>query len=198
VRHQVAGALRTDMGVLTSVFPFPDCGSAQSNCGPSGAELSDSELSDLIAYTSLLGVQPQTGHDSSQVRSGAEVFERIGCARCHTTTFQTSVFAPFAELRGQTIHPYTDLLLHDMGPGLADNLADGNASGAEWRTAPLWGIGKTFAMHGGQEAYLHDGRARSLEEAIRWHGGEGQAANDRFGALSTSERNALIAFLRSL
>jgi CxxC motif-containing protein (DUF1111 family) len=198
VRHQVAGALRTDMGVLTSVFSSPDCGSAQSNCGPSGAELSDNDLSDLIAYTSLLGVQPQTGHESSQVRSGAEVFERIGCARCHTTTFQTSVFAPFAEVRGQTIHPYTDLLLHDMGPGLADNLAEGNAAGAEWRTAPLWGIGKTFAMHGGQEAYLHDGRARSLEEAIRWHGGEGQAANDRFGALSTGERDALIAFLRSL
>ena len=198
LRHQVASALRTDMGVLSSVYSTPDCGSSQGNCGPNGAELSDADLANLVIYTSLLGVQPQTFHDDAQVRSGADVFQRIGCASCHTPSFQTSQFAPLAELRSQTIRPYTDLLLHDMGSGLADNLGEGQASGSEWRTPPLWGIGKTRDMHGGQEAYLHDGRARTLEEAIRWHGGEGQGANDRFQALSAGERAALIAFLRSL
>jgi CxxC motif-containing protein (DUF1111 family) len=198
VRHQVAAALRTDMGVLTSVFTAPDCGSAQDNCGASGAELPDGDLEDLVAYISLLGVQPQLDHESSEVQRGAQLFESAGCASCHTSTFRTSAFAPFAELRSQTVHPYTDLLLHDMGPGLADNLDEGNASGAEWRTAPLWGLGKTRAMHDGQEAYLHDGRARTLEEAIRWHGGEGQRASDRFQGLSGPDRDALLAFLRSL
>jgi CxxC motif-containing protein (DUF1111 family) len=198
LEHQVAAALRTDMGVLTSVFPTPDCGAAQAGCGGTGAELSDADLTDLTAYIALLGVQPQSDHENPQVKAGAQVFAGVGCTGCHAPTFKTSQFARFAELRSQTIHPYTDLLLHDMGAGLADNLGEGVATGAEWRTAPLWGIGKTPGMHAGQEAYLHDGRARTLDEAIRWHGGEGQAANDRYAGLSVADREALLAFLRSL
>jgi CxxC motif-containing protein (DUF1111 family) len=102
-----------------------------------------------------------------------------------------------AELRNQTIHPYTDLLLHDMGPGLADNLGEGNASGSQWRTSPLWSVGLTAAVSGG-EAYLHDGRARNLAEAILWHDGEGAASREAFRNMSASDRAALIAFLQSL
>jgi CxxC motif-containing protein (DUF1111 family) len=102
-----------------------------------------------------------------------------------------------AELRNQTIHAFTDLLLHDMGPGLADNMAEGDASGAEWRTAPLWSIGLTAGVSGG-EAYLHDGRARTLEEAILWHGGEAEDAKEAFRTMSASDRDALVTYLQSL
>jgi CxxC motif-containing protein (DUF1111 family) len=102
-----------------------------------------------------------------------------------------------SELRNQTIHPFTDLLLHDMGPGLADNMSDGAASGSEWRTSPLWSIGLTAGVSGG-EAYLHDGRARSLEEAILWHGGEAEGAKEIFRNMSQAERAAIIKFLKSL
>ena len=101
------------------------------------------------------------------------------------------------ELRGQTIRPFTDLLLHDMGPGLADSMAEGDASASEWRTTPLWNIGLTAGAAGG-EAYLHDGRARDLSEAILWHGGEGEAAREAFRTMPAADRAALIAFLRSL
>lgn len=197
VRQQTAGALRTDMGVLTSVYPSPDCGSAQTGCGDDGAELADEHLDDLVAYVALLGVPPQTDFDAPQVQAGAQLFEQVGCAKCHVSTFTTSSYAKLAELRGQVISPYTDLLLHDLGPELGDNLGEGDASGAEWRTAPLWGIGKSAGVSGGQ-AYLHDGRARSLEEAILWHGGEAQDSRAEFKALEAAEQGMLLRFLESL
>ena len=197
VKHQVAGALRTDMGVLTSVFPTPDCGSAQKNCGASAAEFADADLAEATAYISLLSVRAQRNWAAPDVVKGKELFVSTGCASCHTTTFKTSAFATHAELRSQTIHPYTDLLLHDMGTGLADTLPEGTATYLEWRTPPLWGIGFTEAT-AGTEAYLHDGRARSLTEAILWHGGEGAAAQKKFAALPDGDKNALLAFLKSL
>jgi CxxC motif-containing protein (DUF1111 family) len=206
VRQQVAGALRTDMGVLTSVFPTPDCGSAQQNCGPSTAELSDADLDNTTAYISLLAVRAQRDWAKPEVIKGQEVFAAAGCANCHRAEYKTSAFAPHAELRSQTIRPYTDLLLHDMGPGLADTLPEGNltdaegggnASYLEWRTPPLWGIGFTAAT-AGAEAYLHDGRARTLTEAILWHGGEGEKSKIAFSALSEGDKAALLAFLKSL
>jgi CxxC motif-containing protein (DUF1111 family) len=203
VRHQVAGALKTDMGVLTSVYPKPDCGSAQKNCGPAGVELSDADLADATAYISLLAVRAQRNWAAPEVVSGKELFVSTGCAGCHTPTLRTSDHALHAELRGQTIHPYTDLLLHDLGPGLADTLPEGtlpeggNASVVEWRTPPLWGIGFT-RWTSGAEAYLHDGRARSLTEAILWHGGEAEASQRAFTALAKSDQEALLAFLASL
>jgi CxxC motif-containing protein (DUF1111 family) len=193
VRQQVAAALRNDMGVTTSVFQTHDCGAAQAGCGGSSVELSDEHLDHLTAYISLLGVQPQGNYPAR----GKDVFAGMGCASCHAPTFTTSEFAHFAELRGQTIHPYTDLLLHDMGPGLADTLVEGDAAPSEWRTAPLWGLGKTAGTAGG-EAYLHDGRARTLDEAIRWHGGEAEASKGAYLAASQADRDALLAFLRSL
>jgi len=196
VKNQSAAALNTDMGVMTSIFPDADCGSAQSGC-ESGAELSDENLDNLALYISLLGVRAQRSLDSPNVSRGRALFSETGCSDCHTPTLQTSAYARHAELRDQTIHPYTDMLLHDMGAGLADNLPEGQATGAEWRTAPLWGIGLTSDVNAG-EAYLHDGRARTLEEAIRWHGGEGEAAKDDYEALSAADKAAVIAFLRSL
>ena len=113
------------------------------------------------------------------------------------SNLQTSPYHPNAELRNQTIHPYTDLLLHDMGPGLASTLIEGNANPNEWRTAPLWSIGLTSGVSGG-EGYLHDGRARTLDEAIRWHGGEAENAQQAYQALSQTDKDALISFLKSL
>jgi CxxC motif-containing protein (DUF1111 family) len=151
---------------------------------------------------------------------GEALFQTIGCDGCHRPSMVTSDFHPLAELRGQTIYPYTDMLLHDMGEGLADNLAEGSASGSEWRTAPLWGLGLVKnVMLGDAKAndlisiadaqnrdineerrigYLHDGRARTIDEAIRWHGGEAQASKIAYERLSDLERNAVINFLESL
>lgn len=197
VKYQVAAALRTDMGVLTSVFPTPDCGSAQQNCGPSTPEFSDVDLDNLTLYISLLAVRNQRDWTNPQVIQGKQVFTDIGCAKCHTPEFKTSEYAVHSELRNQTIRPYTDLLLHDMGPGLADTLPEGEASYLEWRTPPLWGIGYTAAT-AGAESYLHDGRARNLTEAILWHGGEGEASKTAFEGLPQGEKDALLAFLKSL
>lgn len=197
VRQQTAAALRTDMGVLTSVYAAPDCGAEQTNCGPSGAELDDAALDDLALYVALLGVRPQRDFADASVTNGAAVFRTVGCVACHVDTFVTSAYAANAEVRAQTIAPYTDLLLHDLGPGLADPLPEGDASGAEWRTAPLWGLGHTAGVSDA-EAYLHDGRARTLDEAIRWHDGEGAAARDAYLSLGEGEQQQLLAFLRSL
>lgn len=197
VRHQVAAALNEDLGVMTSIFPNPDHGSAQSDSGSSGSELADAELTRLTQYVSLLGVPARRNLGSAEAARGEAIFETLACASCHTPTVRTSPFHPHAELRDQLIHPYTDLLLHDMGPGLADNLSEGNAAGSEWRTPPLWGIGLTAGVSGG-EAWLHDGRARTLQEAIRWHGGEADAARRAFEALPFGDQAALIAFLKSL
>ena len=122
---------------------------------------------------------------------------RFGCADCHRAEMRTGADHPLAALRGRKIRPYSDMLLHDMGEGLADDLAEGEATGREWRTAPLWGIGLTEVVNG-NNYYLHDGRARSLTEAILWHGGEGAAARDKFRSLPAAARAELLKFLRSL
>ncbi|MCO4772212.1 MAG: hypothetical protein KDA24_19415 [Deltaproteobacteria bacterium] len=210
-RHQVAGALNTDMGVMTSVLPEPDCGAEQEGCGDEdGAELSDEHLADLVKYVSLLGVRARRDLDDAEALAGEEVFGAAGCDGCHRASYTTSPYHPLAELRAQTIAPYTDLLLHDLGPAMADNLGEGDASGAEWRTAPLWGLGLGPCVTGGvmgpeqsesctpSESYLHDGRARTLTEAVLWHGGEGSAAREAFEALTEEDTAALLRFLRSL
>lgn len=195
VSQQIANALNLDMGVLTTIYRAPDCGGA--GCPSAGIELSDGELDKLVRYVSLLGVPARRNLDDAQAKQGEGLFTSMGCSKCHVPTLTTSPHHPKAELRGQTIRPYTDLLLHDMGEGLADNLPEAGASGAEWRTPPLWGIGLTASVSGG-EAYLHDGRARSLSEAILWHGGEANTAKEKFRTATSAERNALLAFLRSL
>ncbi|WP_166113905.1 di-heme oxidoredictase family protein [Pseudoalteromonas sp. Z9A5] len=214
IKHQVAGALNTDMGVMTSVKPTPDCGPNQTTCGNElGSELSDENLNNLVKYISLLGVRAQRDLDNDNVILGETIFNEIGCESCHRSTMKTSEFAPLAELRNQTIRPFSDLLLHDMGEGLADNLGAGNATGAEWRTAPLWGLGLSACVTGGvtnptgyqgddvckpDANYLHDGRARSINEAIMWHGGEAENARIAYESITSSEQSALLTFLNSL
>ncbi len=214
VKHQVASAFNTDMGVMTSMIPNPDCGSQQASCGNSGSEIADEHVNNLVKYVSLLGVGARRDYND---QTGEALFENIGCAGCHRPSMVTSNSHPLAELRGQTIYPYTDLLLHDMGEGLADNLAEGDASGAEWRTAPLWGLGlaknvmlgdakgndlvseaRDYPADLNRIGYLHDGRARTIDEAIRWHGGEAQASKVAYEGLGDSERNAVLNFLESL
>lgn len=194
VSQQVASALNNDMGVTTTIFPNLDCGSAQGACG-SGSEISSTELDQMTRYVSLLGVPPRRTL-TTQASTGQSLFASAGCVKCHSAQLTTSPFHPFGELRNQTIHPYTDLLLHDMGLGLASSMGEANASGAEWRTAPLWGLSYGIAVSGG-EGYLHDGRARTLAEAILWHGGEANAAKEVFRTMPAANRDALIAFLMS-
>lgn len=196
LKQQLANALNNDIGVTTSIFPNPDRGSNQPNPGAS-TELNNADLDDLYRYNALLGVSARRDLGAAQALLGETLFTTANCVKCHTATLTTSAYHPFTELRGQTIHPYTDLLLHDLGTGLADNLSEGGASGAEWRTAPLWSIGLTAGVSGG-EAYLHDGRARNLSEAILWHGGEAQNSKEAFRTMSASDRAALLKFLQSL
>ena len=212
VKHQVASAFNMDMGVMSSIFPNPDCGSAQTDCGSGGAEVSDTNLNNLVKYVSTLGVRPQRNFNDAAVLRGETQFAASGCVACHTgTTVQTSQFHPLGELRSQTIRPFTDMLLHDMGADMADNLGEGQATGAEWRTAPLWGLGLAACVTGGVtnaaqgaqvctpvHSYLHDGRARTIEEAILWHGGEGQAAKASYQALGASQKQDVLRFLESL
>jgi CxxC motif-containing protein (DUF1111 family) len=152
----------------------------------------------------LLSVPAQRDVDDAQIIEGEALFKTVGCAQCHITDVVTSESHPFAELRQQAIKPYTDLLLHDMGEGLADdsgvaieNDALAAPGASEWRTPPLWGIG-LYATVNGNTGLLHDGRAASVLEAVLWHGGEAEATRERFTALSASDRDALLAFVESL
>ena len=196
MRHQVAEALLVDMGVTTSVFPRGECGEAE--CEQGAPELADPDLLHLITYMRALGVPPRRKLGEPAVERGAALFAALGCASCHRPSLSTDDSHPLQELRGQTFFPYTDLLLHDMGPELADHSErDHQASPSEWRTPPLWGIGLTRTLSG-HSRYLHDGRARSLLEAILWHGGEALTARQLVIALLAADREALLAFLGSL
>jgi CxxC motif-containing protein (DUF1111 family) len=197
LKHQIASALNNDMGITTTVYPKADRGAAQADRGPSG-QLSDADLDHMVRYLATLGLPPRRNFDDPQVVAGEALFASAGCARCHVPTLKTSSYHPLAELRRQTIHPYTDLLLHDMGAVLADNMAESKAGPADWQTPPLWGIGLTAGVSGEGEAYLHDGRARTLSEAILWHGGEAQRAREAFRMMPAADRVALVQFLKSI
>lgn len=201
VAQQVAGAFNGDMGITTGVFPHQNCTQAQTDCLETihggEPEIIDDDLLKVVLYSSVLAVPAQRDYDDPQVQRGEELFNAIGCASCHIPQMETGIHPTIPALSHQTIHAYTDLLLHDMGAGLADNRPDYQASGSEWRTPPLWGIG-LFETVNGHTYYLHDGRARNLTEAILWHGGEAQTARDTFANLSAEDRAALVAFLNSL
>ena len=182
--HQVAGALAEDMGISTSVVTVGDT-----------IEMDDDALADLTFYVDTLAVPGARDNDDPTVIQGANLFESIGCATCHTPQ-QRTVSPDIPEFDGLEIYPFTDLLLHDLGPGLADDRPVLHASGSEWRTAPLWGIGLLEPVNG-HASLLHDGRARSVEEAILWHGGEAEHVTDAFMALTSEERAAIIAFVES-
>lgn len=203
LHQQVAGAFNGDMGLTTSLFPNENNTAEQKELidfiSGGQPEVPDHQLEAVVFYSSHLAVPRQRNADDPQVQRGRQVFQRIGCTDCHIETFTTAdaTVALSPMLANQTIHPYSDLLLHDMGPGLADNRPDFKATGSEWRTPPLWGIG-LFPVVNGHSRYLHDGRARNMTEAILWHGGEASAAQQLFVALPVEQRNDLIAFLESL
>ncbi len=192
LRHQIARALNSDMGVTTAIFSKLDGETVAAR-----PELAAVDLARMTRYLSTLGVNARRDLADAEALRGERLFTTAHCAKCHTPKLTTGPYHPLAELRNQTIRPYTDLLLHDMGPDLADNLNEHAASGSEWRTPPLWSLGLTRGVSGG-EAYLHDGRARSLEEAILWHGGEARAAGEAFRTMPAADRRAIIRFLKSL
>lgn len=198
---QVATAYQQDMGVTSYAQP-QESAFGQSQMSLVGAkdpspELVDSLLNYVTFYVQTLAVPARRDVLDSTNKKGAALFTQISCASCHRTTMMTGV-NPSINLSSQRIHPYTDLLLHDMGPGLADNRPDFLATGTEWRTAPLWGIGLLGRTNGGSAYYLHDGRARTLEEAILWHDGEAAKSKQQFMQLSQDDRSALLHFLSSL
>jgi CxxC motif-containing protein (DUF1111 family) len=218
LRQQSAAALLKDLGVTSPVYKSLACqrGAANCNASATATAISETEIERLASYLSLLGVPAQRSlrsgypdgmrvspeHDvnPAQIERGGTLFAQVQCGTCHTPQMKTGKNHPFAELRDQTIHPYTNLLLHDMGPGLADTMTEGQAGPSLWRTAPLWGIGSLRFVQGGAQnvRYLHDGRARTLMEAIAWHGGEANNSRNRFEALSKEDRTAVLAFLESL
>ncbi|MEM6390052.1 MAG: di-heme oxidoredictase family protein [Pseudomonadota bacterium] len=208
LREQSADAFLNDIGISTPIFDVfsGDCTQYQSLClaAPDGGqpqqdgfEVDDIAL-DLVTYFSQnLGVPARRDVDDPLVLQGKEVFFAAGCAACHRPSYVTARQEGDPSSSFQLIWPYTDLLLHDMGPDLADNRPEGRATGREWRTPPLWGIGLTEEVSG-HSYFLHDGRARSLLEAILWHGGEGQASRDAVAEMPPEDRAALITFLESL
>ncbi|MBY0273752.1 thiol oxidoreductase [Candidatus Binatia bacterium] len=255
ILQQAAGAYRGDIGATNSLYPTGPCTELQAACRERAAEtddgapeIADVQLALVEFYSRHLAVPVRRGWDEStgtftpEVLRGREVFHESGCAGCHVPSFRTGVAAgsllgdvalfeltqpatPLTTLSEQTIWPYTDLLLHDMGgscaptvretadgascsdgpdcswvrrcEGLADGLAQGEASGTEWRTPPLWGLGLVQVVNP-RAGFLHDGRARTIEEAILWHDGEARAARDRFTAAGRTDRAALLAFLGTM
>ncbi|MGQ3824480.1 di-heme oxidoreductase family protein [Pseudomonas alliivorans] len=205
LNQQNVHAFSGDMGLTTSLRRFDDCTPAQTDClaapngnGPDGEpEVSDNILRLVEFYTRNLGVPARRNVDDPQVLAGKSLFFQAGCQQCHVPSFKTRADAAEPELANQEIRPYTDLLLHDMGDGLADNRTEFQATGREWRTPPLWGLGLTAVVNGHTQM-LHDGRARNAMEAILWHGGEAQAAQRQVLAFNAEQRKALLAFLNSL
>jgi len=208
VAQQAASAFRGDIGISTPLYPTPhgECTAAQQACraAPHGGasardsvEAREEMMRALVFYSRNLAVPARRDVDDPQVLRGKQQFYRAGCTGCHTPKFVTRRDSIAPEQSFQLIWPYSDFLLHDMGEGLADGRPEGRAGGREWRTAPLWGIGLTETVSG-HTLLLHDGRARSLLEAILWHGGEAAPARERVVAMSKPEREALLAFLRSL
>jgi len=208
LESQISTALSLDMGIATARHPagYGDCTAAEAACraAPDGATPAFESLEAhsvivgwLVRYAANLAVPAPRGVDGATVAAGKALFADIGCAACHRPAFTTAPDPDQPHLGNRRIAPYSDFLLHHMGEGLADGLAEGRAAGGEWRTQPLWGIGLTREVNG-NTAFLHDGRARSLTEAILWHGGEAAAARQAFAALDAASRARLIAFLDAL
>ncbi len=202
VAQQNAGAFLGDMGLTTPLHGAESCSAAQEAClgSPSGgAPEVDQRVMDFVDhYVRTLAVPARRDVDDPTVLVGREAFEAFGCASCHVPSFLTASGRPdLPQVGEQLIWPYTDLLLHDMGPDLADGRPDFEASGQEWRTPPLWGIGLLEVVNE-HDAMLHDGRARGFAEAILWHGGEAESSAEQFRNAPAPQRDALIRFLESL
>ena len=200
VAGQVTTALVGDIGITSPQQPREEITDAESAAHrvPSGGdpEIDGQRLSSLIDYCRLLAVPGRRSVRDPAVVRGGRTFADIGCASCHRPALVTGA-SDIAALSHQVIHPYSDLLLHDLGPALDDGMPEGDARSSEWRTAPLWGIGLAERV-GGSRYLLHDGRARSIEEAILWHGGEAERSRRAFVGLSKEARMSLVAFIGSL
>jgi len=204
VLDQSVDAALGDIGLTTSILPVQNCSEVQADClaafdqgAADGPEISDEFVTKLVIYMQTLAVPRQRNETDRRVVRGEALFRDAGCAACHVPTLKTGPDAALPELANQTFHPFTDLLLHDMGPGLADNRPDFEAPGSEWRIAPLWGLGLIQQVNG-HTLLLHDGRARGFAEAILWHDGEAAASREAFRAMPKDDRDALVAFLKSL
>ena len=214
LRQQTAAAFNGDIGATSFLFPEKNCPPIQtqcvelpsaSKCGGQGGctgnafrpEVSPSRLTNITFYLQTLTVPARRSAGDPEVKRGESIFTALQCGVCHVPELQTGPKAFIPAAANVTIHPYTDLLLHDMGDELADGRPDFEASGREWRTAPLWGVGLIRTVNG-KLFLLHDGRARDVAEAILWHGGQAQAASEAFISLSKAERDALVKFVESL
>ena len=201
IEEQTAGAFLGDIGITSPLHPEHSFSESQQDLyqKPTGGspEIDQHKLDRIVEYIQLLAVPARRDWTDATVRRGKQIFHDIQCASCHIPSLHTDSSHPVPALHDQVIHPYTDLLLHDMGHALADNFADHDATGKEWRTPPLWGLGllETVNEH---NYLLHDGRARNVTEAILWHGGEAERSKEAFRNLSKEEREALLSFLFSL
>lgn len=208
LNEQVQAAFANDIGISVPLFPqaWGDCSDAQTACRRAehgvdgrhdGLEASGKVTEMVTFYLRNLAVPKRIQAADKEILEGKKLFHETGCSACHHPSFRTRRNDGQPALSQQQIWPYSDLLLHDMGEGLADHRPEGAANGYEWRTAPLWGIGLTETV-GGHSYFLHDGRARNLQEAILWHGGEGHSSRENFANLAKSERRKLLAFVESL
>lgn len=202
LKQQIASAFNGDIGLTTTLFPQASCNEGQTDCLKEMSfgdqpEVSDDFLDKITTYMRLLAVPARRNIEGGPEQRGEKLFYQAQCTACHTPKMVTGRASPHAEFNNQIIHPYTDLLLHDMGGGLSDNRPDFEAQGQEWRTPPLWGVGLVNNVNQ-HTFFLHDGRARNLMEAILWHGGEAQLSKEYVLQLSQTERTELITFLNSL
>ena len=204
LNHQNMDAAVNDMGVTNPLFPEENCTAVQVECNAAlsgttdaAVEMTAKQMDAVTTYLELLGVPGRDYLDNPDVMRGETLFKETGCESCHRATFVTGTEQRQRRLHNQTIHPYSDFLLHDMGPDLADYRPSFDANGYEWRTPPLWGIGMV-EMVNGHTRFMHDGRARNLEEAILWHGGEAAQAKEQFIQLAQADREAIVKFLKSL
>jgi len=199
---QDAGAFNGDMGITSPVFPdenYPTVPGRDFSSIPSGGspEINKSNFDQLVFYSAVISVTARRNWKEPNVLRGKQIFNELKCAVCHVPKYTTGSNLISQKLANQVIRPYTDLLLHDMGEGLADHAAEFKASGSEWRTTPLWGLGLVKKVSG-NTFLLHDGRARNITEAILWHGGEAEKSKEEFTKLSKEERQDLLDFLNSL
>jgi CxxC motif-containing protein (DUF1111 family) len=202
IRQQIAAASLGDMGLTTRMYRQQNCPPVQTLCAMqtpgNDPELAWTDWDELELWTRGLAVPARRNPDDPQVRRGELLFAQAQCSACHVPTLQTAeTFAGLPQLANQTIHPYTDLLLHDMGEDLADGRPDFKAGPRDWRTPPLWGLGLSQAVNG-STAMLHDGRAQSVVEAILWHGGEAAESREAFSGMHRGDREALVKFVESL
>ena len=202
--QQVSAAFRDDIGITNSFFREESCTKLQLAClnsakmgGHKSIEIPDKLLDLVITFNRLLGVPPARNLLNEDVQQGRQLFYQSGCQQCHKANYQIANDHQNAAIAGQKIWPYSDLALHDMGKALADNVLEFSANGQEWRTPPLWGIGLQKAVLG-EQRLLHDGRARSVEEAILWHSGEGDASRQKFKQLSKQQRQNLVRFVNAI